>query len=213
MMDRPLIIIGAGGHAKVVLDTALSLGYEVLGLADANTETHGNSILDTSVAGDDEWVETYLPETVMLGNGIGSIDDTEARQRIYSGFRAKGYKFATLVHPSAMIGRDVELGNGTVVMAGAVIQPGCRIGDNVIINTGARVDHDSRVGDHSHIAPGAVLSGSVQIGENAHIGTGATIVQSITIGDDSLVAAGAVVVKNAPRNSKIIGMLGKDISS
>lgn len=211
MTLKPLIIIGAGGHAKVVLDTALSIGYQVLGLADANRKLHGEYVLGIEVSGDDEWVQSHAPNTVLLAMGIGSTAETGPRRGVYEAFVAKGYEFAILIHPSAVIGRDVEVEVGTVVMARAVIQPGCRVGQNTIVNTGAQIDHDGRIGAHSHIAPGAVLSGNVTVGQGAHVGTGATVIQSIYIGNDSVIAAGALVIQNTPNNSKIMGIPGREI--
>lgn len=211
MKQKPLIIIGAGGHAKVVLDTALCLGRSVIGLSDVNSERHGSEVLGITVSGDDAWVQSHAPDTVMLAMGIGSTSDTGLRRRVFDDFVAKGYEFATLIHPSAVIGRDVELGAGTMVMAGAVIQPGCRMGQNTIVNTGARIDHDGCIGAHAHIAPGAVLSGNVTVGEGTHVGVGVTIIQGISIGNDCVVAAGAVVIRNSPDNSKIMGIPGREI--
>lgn len=211
MKQKPLIIIGAGGHAKVVLDTALCLGRSVIGLADVNGERHGSKVLGVAVSGDDAWVQSHAPNTVTLAMGIGSIADTGLRRRVFEAFVAKGYDFAVLIHPSAVIGRDVELGAGTVVMAGAVIQPGCRVGQNAIVNTGAQIDHGGRIGAHTHIAPGTVLSGNVTVGAGVHVGTGATVIQGICIGNDCVIAAGALVIQNSPDNSMIMGIPGREI--
>ena len=209
MIDKPLIIIGAGGHAKVALDTALSIGHTVLGLVDARQELIGNKVLGISIVGNDTWVENHDPDTVLLVMGIGSVDDTAMRRLVYCNFVDKGYEFASLVHPMTTLGRDIEIGSGTVVMAGAVIQTGCKIGQNVIVNTGARIDHDGKIGDHTHIAPGAILSGNVEVGKNTHVGVGAMVIQGVVIGENSLVAAGAVVVKPVAANSKIMRWAGK----
>ena len=210
-MTRPLIIIGAGGHAAVVLDTARSAGMPVLGLADADPARRGTLVLGIPVIGDDADVLKHDPADVLLIIGIGSTDSTDRRRATYAAFRDKGYAFATVVHPTATVAAEIELGAGTVVMAGAIIQPRVHVGDNVIINTGARVDHDSKIGAHAHIAPGAVLSGNVTVGEGAHVGVGATVLQGVGIGAQAICAAGAVVIRDVADGVTVVGNPAREI--
>ncbi|UTW51612.1 acetyltransferase [bacterium SCSIO 12827] len=210
-MTRPLIIIGAGGHAAVVLDAARSAGMPVLGLADADPARRDTLVLGAPVIGDDVDVLKHAPADILLIIGIGSTGSTDRRRAAYTAFRNKGYTFATVVHPTATVAAEIELGAGTVVMAGAIIQPRAKVGDNVIINTGARVDHDSKIGAHAHIAPGAVLSGNVTVGDGAHVGVGTTILQGIDIGAQAICAAGAVVIRNVTDGATVAGNPAQEI--
>lgn len=205
-MTLPVIVIGAGGHAKVVLDTLLASGRQVIGLTEADPAKHGQHLLGVPILGGDDRLAAYPCDRVELLLGLGSVGDASLRRKCFLALHQQGYRFATAIHPAAHIAREVSLGQGTVIMAGAILQPGCQLGENVIINTGARLDHDCRVGDHAHISPGAVLCGEVQVAAAAHIGAGATIIQGINIGEGSLVGAGAAVVRSVPAGRRVTGV-------
>lgn len=205
-MNKPLIIIGAGGHAKVVLDAALSAGFSVLGMVDTNPMRQGDKVHDIPVIDGVSWMDIYGADAVSLVMGIGSVGNASKREEVFCNLIARGYRFSSIVHPSAVVAKDVTLGDGCVVMAGAVVQPGCRIEENIIINTGAQVDHDCHLSPHGHIAPGAILCGDVSIGRGTHIGAGATIIQGVTIGVECIVAAGAVVTCDAPAHATLKGV-------
>lgn len=205
-MSSPVIIIGSGGHAKVLIDTLIKQNIAILGITETNDNLLNNSILGIPIIGDDEVITNYSPQKIALVNGIGSTISTKKRAEIYSTFKKLGYRFASVIHPSVIIGEDVKLAEGVQLMAGVIIQSGSIIGENTIVNTKASIDHDCIIGSHVHIAPGVTISGNVRIGGNTHIGTGATIIQGLQVGNDSLVAAGAVVVNNIPNNVKAIGV-------
>jgi sugar O-acyltransferase (sialic acid O-acetyltransferase NeuD family) len=211
----PLIIIGGGGHAKVLVSTLLLQQRSVLGFVDVNSALP--SLLGTPHLGNDEGVCLYPPEKVRLVNGVGSTGSTALRRAIYERFREKQYNFETVIHPSAIIAPEVHIEDGVQVMAGVVVQPGSRLGTNVIINTGARVDHDCWIDAHAHVAPGATLSGHVRIGSGAHIGAGATIIQGIKVGSAAIVGTGAVVVRDVPAGVTVVGvpavLLTKSVAS
>ncbi|HYK02992.1 MAG TPA: acetyltransferase [Thermoanaerobaculia bacterium] len=199
---KDVIVIAAGGHARVLVDLLRLTGRTIIAIADPRPHSF-NGIRHLP---DDGEVRTFDPAEVELVNAVGSAGVPEARRAIFDKFKAWNYTFATLVHPSAVIAGDVLLEEGAQVMAGAVIQTGSRIGRNTIVNTRASIDHDARIGAHVHVAPGVTLSGNVTIGEMVHIGTGATAIQDVTIGDASLVAAGAVVVRDLPPRSHAAGV-------
>ena len=205
-MDRPIIIIGAGGHAKVLLDTLLLNGEAVLGLTEFDAEKWNTSVLGVSVIGNDDVILSHSPDEIFLVNGMGSVGSTKKRQEIYRSFKAKGYKFATVVHPSAIISPYVVLGEGVQLMAGCTINAGTVIGDDSIVNTRASIDHDVLIGEHVHIAPGTTISGGVKIGDGVHIGTGASVIQGVQIGTNSIVGAGAVVLTNLPNECLAYGV-------
>lgn len=205
-MMRPIIVLGGGGHAKVVIEALLRSGAQLLGVTDADPARHGSTLLGVPVLGDDAVVLTQRPEAVLLANGLGSTGLPQRRREIFERFSALGYVFISVVHPSAVVSSEVTLGEGAQIMAGAVLQPGCRIGANSIVNTRAAVDHDCLIGAHVHLAPGVTLSGSVTVGELTHIGTGATVIQGIAIGPRAVVAAGAVVVANIAPATTVRGV-------
>ncbi|VBB05533.1 Hypothetical protein LUCI_0743 [Lucifera butyrica] len=210
-MNKPVIILGAGGHARVLIDMLRLRSVEIIGVTDADPAKKGTLIAGLPMLGTDQVIANYQPEEVRLVNGLGSVGLPTLRRQIFTDFKRKGYSFLNVIHPSAVLAADIALEEGVQVMAGAVVQPGCRIGANTILNTGAIVDHDCRIGAHVHVAPGVTLSGGVRVGDAVHIGTGAIIIQGIDIGHNSLIAAGAVVVKNVSANVKVAGMPAREV--
>jgi len=210
-MNLPLIILGAGGHAKVLIDALR--GAEIRGLTDPGSDRAGQQVLGVPWLGADDVLSSHPPDAVQLVNGLGTVRVAPRRRALFELCKAKGYRFATVVHASAVIASDVDLAEGTQVMAGAVVQAGSQIGENTIINTGAVVDHDCRVGRHVHIASGAVLSGYVDVGDRVHIGAGATVIQGIRIGAGCLIGAGAVVIRDVLAGATVVGVPAREIKS
>jgi UDP-perosamine 4-acetyltransferase len=205
---KPLIIIGTGGHSKVLIDIAKLGDCKILGYTvpekNDTSEVNGLPVLCT----DDE-IDSYKPSEVLLVNGIGSVANTERRRAIFEKFKKMGYEFASLIHPSAVIAEDTKLGEGANIMAGAILQPGVVVGQNAIINTKASLDHDTVVGDHTHIAPGTTISGNVTIGNSVHIGTGASIIHGIKIESFSLIGAAALVIRDVKPRQMVMGVPAK----
>lgn len=208
--EKPFIILGGGGHAKVVASMLRQLGRSVLGYTDPNPKT----ILDeqTEYLGTDDILATYDSDDVHYAIGLGSIGPVDARRRLFTEQHDRGASFPALVHPFATVAPEATLGAGAQVMAGAVVQAGATIQQNVLVNTGATIDHDCTVGAHTHIAPGCTLSGSVTVEEKVHIGTGATVIQGCTIGKRSVVGAGAVVLENVKAGVTVVGVPAHPIS-
>lgn len=209
--NRPAIIIGGGGHARVLISTLKALRREIIGILHPDTSLIGQFIAGICVLGNDDKINDYAPDEVELINGLGSVSLPEKRKYIYMKFKKYGYSFASVIHPSAIVADDVKIGEGVQIMAGAILQSGCLIGDNAIINTGAIVDHDCKIGSHVHIAPGSVISGGVEIEEMIHIGTGAKIIQGINIQSGSVIGAGAVVIRNVNASKRVVGNPAKEI--
>jgi len=205
-MKLPVIVVGAGGHAKVLIDALKLCSCEVIGIVDADPHKKGVHILGIPVIGNDEIVFSHNPDSVLLANGLGSVAKMSLRQRTFERFQLQGYHFTSVIHPSAVIASDVELAEGVQIMAGAVIQAGCKINANSIVNTRASVDHDCHIGAHVHIAPGVTLSGGVSVGDASHIGTGATVIQGVTIGKECLVAAGSVLLHDISEGITVMGV-------
>ena len=202
-----VIGLGAGGHAKVVIEILrLMGGYELAGLLDPRQELWGTEVLGNPVLGDDSLIpELYEQGVRHAFIGLGTVGDARPRSRLCDKARRQSLQIAKAIHPQAVIASSVKMGRGPTIMAGAVINAAAQLGDDVIINTGAIVEHDCVIGDHVHIAPGAHISGGVHVGSLAHIGVGATIIQGVHVGDGALVGAGTVVLRDVPPNVTVFG--------
>lgn len=204
--DLPLILLGAGGHAKVLLSIARSLDRSILGVCDPQLFSSGvKHWRGLDVLGGDEALLQFDRRNVLVVNCIGQTVGSAARRKVYERVAAAGYRFATLVHPAAWVDSSVVLGEGVQVMAGSIIQADSVIGENSIINTRSAVDHDCVVGAHSHVAPGATLCGCVSVGDRCFIASGATVIQGIVIGSDAVIGAGSVLVRDVAPESIVLG--------
>jgi len=211
MSDIPVILVGAGGHARVLLD-ALSLSRAViLGLVDADPALVGRQVLGFEILGGDEALRRHAPGTVRLVNAIGSVSSTGRRRLVYESWRHAGHSFASVFHPSAIVSGHAVPAAAVQIMAGAVVQACATIGENTIVNTGATVDHECKVGAHVHLAPGVTLSGNVQVGDETHVGAGATVIQGVRIGARCTVAAGAVVLGDVADGSTVAGVPAREV--
>lgn|SRR5690606_37998624 len=204
-MKKPVLVIGGGGHGKVVIDALLCSGRRVSGVVDPAL-TPGDTVLTVPVLGNDEKVYAQAPDSILLANGIGATARTHRRRDVYERFVALGFRFVNVVHPAATIGITLPANRGIQVMAGAVVQPGTILGENVLLNTKASVDHDCEVGDHVHVGPGATICGGVLIERGAFIGAGAVIVPGVRIGADAVVGAGSVVLENVEAGTTVVGV-------
>ena len=187
-MKEKLIIIGASGHGKVLLDIALKSGYEVLGFLDDNEAVKENA--GYPILGKVLEAYKYAGENVTFIIGIGS---NAVRKKIAEKY---DLPWATLIHPQAVLGMGTQIGHGTVIMANAVVNPFTTIGNHCIVNTSCVVEHDNQVQDYVHISPGAVLAGTVKVGELTHIGANAVVKNNLSITDNCIIGAGAAVVKD-----------------
>jgi|JI9StandDraft_1071089.scaffolds.fasta_scaffold23793_3 UDP-perosamine 4-acetyltransferase len=207
-MKLPLILLGAGGHAKVLLALAKSAGLVVQGLCDPMLAQQGQSDWNgLPVLGGDEALDGIDPRKVGLINGLGQLVGQRFRNRLFENLKAKGFTFPVLVHPTAWVAPTARLEQGVQIMAGSIVQPDCNIGENTIINTRASVDHDCWIGKNVHIAPGATLCGGVIIGDDAFIGSGATIIQGLRIGARAVAGAGVTLVRDLPSDARALGLL------
>jgi len=201
--QKPIVILGAGGHAKVLSNILKLSGREVLGFTTPDLKI-GTEYCGERVLGDDSIIYNYSPNEIELVNGIGALPRKIMRWQLSSIMRRKGYYFISVIHPSANIASGVNLNEGVQVMAGAVIQSGVDIGMDSIINTGVVVDHDCLIGMNCHIATGVVCSGGVNIGASTHLGVGSIVTESIIIGKNCIIAAGSIVYRNVMDNTLFI---------
>lgn len=198
-----LVIIGAGGHGKVVADAAQKMKqYDDIVFLDARFATL-NSLLGFAVIGDD----AMIPELIATAcEFVVAIGDNRIRARIFYELVALNATIATVVHPSAQIGQGVSLGSGSVVFANTTINPDTSIGRNVIVNTGTIVEHDCVIEDHVHLAPNSTVTGGCRLGEATLFGASATVIPNKVIGKGSIIGAGATVVKDIPENTVATGI-------
>jgi sugar O-acyltransferase (sialic acid O-acetyltransferase NeuD family) len=206
MNQLPVIVIGAGGHAKALIDILHRLKRDIIGCTGLNKGLNGTEVLNEKVIGTDEDIFSYASREVRLVNGLVTIGTCNRRKDIYELYTKAGYIFETLVHPTALVSEEVGLAHGVLVMGHSSLMPGVHVAKNVLINTGARIDHDCNIGAHTHIGPGAVLCGAVSVGSGAFIGAGAVVIQGITIGRDAVIGAGAVVTKDVPAKHRMVGV-------
>ena len=200
-----LIIIGTGGHARVVAEVAKFSDYEIKGFLDLNYSGEEELILGSPVLGGLEQLK-YLPSNITFFAAVGENDE---RKQVFDDMVDKGYLPITLVHPTAVIGQGVTIGQGTIVCAGTIISTNAQIGYNSIINTGVIIDHESVIGRDSHVAPGCKIAGRVKIGAGSFVGVGANVIDKINIGEKVTVGAGSVIIRDVPPYSKIVGVPGK----
>jgi len=207
-MSTKVIGLGAGGHAKVVIEILqLMENYELVGLLDPIQELWGAEVLGVPVLGaDDLLTELYDQGVRWAFIGLGTVGNSQPRVNLYERICQQGFRLVQAIHPQAIISPSAQIGDGPTIMAGSVINAKAVLGNDVIINTGAIVEHDCLLGDHVHIATGAQLAGGVKVGDCTHIGMGASIRQGITIGSSVVVGAGAVVVKDVAPNSIVAGV-------
>lgn len=203
-----LLLFGAGGHAKVVLDVARAANMEICGVVD------------------DRWTAEFWRGVPLLGKyqdltticsahveaaWVVAIGNEAVRRRVVRELERLGARFATIIHPSACLGSGVFVGAGSVVMAGSILQADVHVGQHTIINTASTVDHDSYIGDYVHISPGVHLAGNVHVEEAVHIGIGACSIPGVNIGRYTTIGAGTTIIKDIPPYVVAVGCPAKII--
>lgn len=194
-------LFGASGHGKVIKDILNANGVKVEAFVDDNP--------DVKECGG----RPVVHDAAGLSPMIVSIGVNKVRKMIVERLRSGNpmIRFATAIHPSAVISPSAKIGEGSVVMAGAVVNADAVIGKHCIVNTGATIDHDCVVGDYCHVAPGAHISGGTHVGEGTWVGVGSSVIQCLNIGKNCMIGAGSVVVKDVPDNVTAFGCPAKVI--
>lgn len=196
------LIIGGGGHARVVADILLAMeSLEPAGYVTPDLCAGDTGPLGLTVLGDDTAIAEIPHDAVIV-----AVGDNAVRERLFTRLIRAGETVVNAVHPSAVVAPDAELGAGCVVCAGAVVGTGTIVGDNAILNTGCVVDHDCTVGPHAHVAPGATLAGGVMVGQGALIGVGASVIPGVLVGENATLGAGAVAVEDVPPGAVAVGV-------
>ena len=202
-MNDTINLFGASGHAKVVMDIMNACNIKLGFLFDDDTSIINFNGYEVTSNYNSEQLKDY-PTIISIGNNY-------TRKRIYESHTIIDQQ--PLIHPSAIISKDVKIGVGSVVMPNVVINSGAVIGKNCIINSSAVIEHDCYIEDYVHISPNAALAGGVKIMEGSHIGIGSSIIQLMTIGKWTTIGAGSVIIKNIPDNSTVVGNPGKVIKT
>ena len=212
MSLRGVIVIGAGGHARVVADALLASGRTVLGFTDRDARLHGNQVLGLPVLGDDSALAQHDRDMIELALGLGTVgaaQDTLRRKQVQQALQNQGWKMASVRHPNAVVSNFARVLPGAQLLASCVVQAGAEVGEGCIVNTAAVIEHDTVVGAYSHVAPRALLCGNVIVGACSHIGAAAVVRQGLQLGEQTVVAAGAVVVHHCKGHTLLVGVPAK----
>jgi sugar O-acyltransferase (sialic acid O-acetyltransferase NeuD family) len=199
-MSNNILLIGAGGHASVLLEMLIKQKFNILGYISPLPAANKKLFSNLNWLKSDNDISQFDNLTIKLVNGIGSLPGNTLRSDLYRQYKKLGYNFATLVSTESSVSAHTFLEEGVQVMRGAIIQTGVSVGCNSIVNTGAIIDHDCCIGSNNHVAPGATICGKVTSKENVHFGTGSSIIQSININENVVVGAGTTITKDLERN-------------
>jgi sugar O-acyltransferase (sialic acid O-acetyltransferase NeuD family) len=207
MMKEKVVLIGSGGHAKVVADILREMGtYEIIGVTVKDTGSH-DTFCGYPILGGDEVLPKLINDGVRsVAIGIGGFTDNNLRKRVYTKVKALGFRVVSAIHPRTAISGSASLGEGVVIFPGVIINTEVRVGNNVVIATGSTVDHETTVEDHVLISAGVTIGAYASIREGALIALGAKIVSGIQVGKNALVAAGGVVIENVGENARVFGV-------
>ena len=203
MNARGLLVVGAGGHGRVVADAALAAGLSLAGFADSGRA--GQRLLGAQVGPSepDEIVAICARDGWQV---VVALGDNAARARVQLALVERGVPLATVVHPAAQLLGRARVGAGCMILAGAVIGVDAELGQGVIINTTASIDHDNQIGAFAHLSPGVHTGGEVVVGEGAHLAIGVSVRNRVSVGEWSVVGVGAAVVRDIPARVVALGV-------
>lgn len=209
--SKPVVLVGGGGHAKVVIDALRSSGRRVLGVLDRAAGASSLRVVGATLLGGDSWLDAKRPSALEIAVGVGANPAVGPRRRIHERLRARGFRVATVVASSASVSPSARLEEGVQILTAAIIHPDAVIGTGAVINTRAVVEHDAVVGAFAFVGPGAVLCGEVRLGAEAFVGAGAVVLPGVTIGAASVIGAGSVVLRDLPAGSRVAGNPARSI--
>lgn len=198
------VVLGGGGHARVLLESLRLSGVRSLAVIDPGLR--GRTIDGVPVLGGDELLAELGKTHTRFMVGLGAVSDNRPRLRLYERASSAGLIPIAVAHPAAIVSKDAALVPGAMVFPGAVVNSGATVGANAIVNTGAIVEHGCCIGDHAHVASGAILCGDVRVERLAHVGAAAVVRQGLTIGENAVVGAGAVVVRDVLERAVVVGV-------
>lgn len=202
-VPSPLVVIGAGGHGRVVAALAQRVGHPVKGFLERNAE---GIVGGFQILGGDEYLDVTPTRDIPIAMGLGSRATRLRRWALCEHIDKLGLSAPQLIDPDATLASSVEIGRGTQVLMGARVQDGASIGEWCIVNTAAVIEHDCRIQAHTHVAPGAILCGGVTLGEGTFIGAGSVVKEGVTIGSRVTVGLGAVVIRDVADGQTVVGV-------
>jgi sugar O-acyltransferase (sialic acid O-acetyltransferase NeuD family) len=206
-----VLILGAGGHGRVVLDILLHAGrHEVIGFLDSNADIHGRRVDGVPVLGAVDALEG-LRDKLDIGGVIIAVGDNGTRRGLARRVDQIGLDLINAIHPSATLAYNATIGRNVVIAAGVVVCANCQIGDSVILNTGCIIDHQTMIGEGSHICPGVRIAGRVKVEPGVFVGIGATVIPKTTLGCESIIGAGAVVIDDVVSMATVVGVPARPI--
>jgi sugar O-acyltransferase (sialic acid O-acetyltransferase NeuD family) len=209
--SRRVLILGAGGHGRVVLDILLQQGrHRVVGFLDNNADIHNRRIDGIPVLGA---VDDLLAIATQQNadSVLVAIGDNGVRRGLARQVDAVGLELISAIHPSAALAHNATLGRNVVIAAGVVVCAHCQIGDSVILNTGCIVDYQTMIGEGTHICPGVRIAGRVKVESGVFVGIGATVIPKVTLGCEAIIGAGAVVIEDVPALATVVGVPARPV--
>lgn len=198
---KRVVVLGAGGHAKVVCEVLQDTGYEVIGFLDDNATLHGTRVFGLPVLGPNELVTNLKVDGAIVG-----IGDNAMRQQWFERLVQLGIPLVSAIHPTAVIASDVLLGDGVVLLPNTSLNVSARLGDNIIVNTGGIIGHDCVIESHVHIGPAVTLCGGVCVGIGAFLGAEVVVIPYRSIGANAVVGAGGIVTCDIPERTLAVGL-------
>ena len=210
MKKIEVIVLGSGGHAKVVIDILYQMvTYKIIGVTSVDLK-QGSFFQGYEVLGDDNVLPLYKQNGIKhVVMGIGGYRDNNLRKTLFQKIKSLGFDFVNVIHPQSIISETSKFGEGVTIFPGAIINTEVKIGDNVIIATGASVDHETIIENHVLVSAGVTIGANSIIKESALLALGSKVISGITIGSNALIAAGAVVVNDIRDNQKVFGLPAK----
>jgi sugar O-acyltransferase (sialic acid O-acetyltransferase NeuD family) len=215
MRKRKIVILGAGGFAREVLDifeacNKVGQDYDVLGyVVESRYGSTGTVFNDKPILGDFDWLSRYAKEVY----AICAVGAPQLRLRLVRFAKERGLRFCSIIHPTAVLTRWVTIGEGVVITAGCVLTNQIHIGNHVHVNLDCTIGHDAVLDDFVTLAPGVHVSGKVALSTGCYIGTGSNIIDNVHIGEWSIVGAGSTIVKDVPANTTVVGVPGRVIKT
>lgn len=202
---KRLFIVGCSGHGKVAADIAVKTGkYNQICFLDDNPKSE--FCMQFPVVGNSRYEEISPEDEVFV-----AIGNPQIREKLMNQYREQGFNLATLIHPDVVMGMNVKIGAGTIIMAGAVVNPDTTLGKGVVVNTGATVDHDNCISDYVHVSVGAHLAGTVSVGARTWIGAGAVVSNNVSVCDNVMIGAGATVIRDIEECGTYVGVPARKI--
>lgn len=205
---KQLIIIGSGGHARVVVDAVKEAGYYLLGIIDTDYKGQEESVFGCQVIGNSDTLSNFNPAETAVVIAFGN---NQKRADYSRRVCELGFITPVIIHPTAIISKQTSIGTGAFVNTGAIINAGVEISGNTIINSGAIIEHEAIIGRNCHICPGVKIGGRTKVGDNTVVGIGSSIIDHITIGNDVSIGAGSVIIRDVKPGSTVIGVPGKSV--